>query len=153
MKKKTMIKNTNIRLDLLKPEDRKAWEYLQTMDRKRYKSYSKAIVIAVNDYFSRQEQLEKDPYLETRAKEDAFLERILKTVREGAKEAMPEAALTEFVELLQRTAVLSQKEKPEPGTEKEGRASSQNEPGLPKGVEPYEVDGFQRTLDVQASGG
>ena len=72
MKKKTMIKNTNIRLDLLKPEDRKAWEYLQTMDRKRYKSYSKAIVIAVNDYFSRQEQLEKDPYLETRAKEDAF---------------------------------------------------------------------------------
>ena len=31
---------------------------------------------------------------------------------------MPEAALTEFVELLQRTAVLSQKEKPEPGTEK-----------------------------------
>lgn len=118
MKKKTMIKNTNIRLDLLKPEDRKAWEYLQTMDRKRYKSYSKAIVIAVNDYFSRQEQLEKDSYLETRAKEDAFLERILKTVREGAKEAMPEAALTEFVELLQRTAVLSQKEKPEPGTEK-----------------------------------
>ena len=37
---------------------------------------------------------------------------------EGAKEAMPEAALTEFVKLLQRTAVLSQKEKPEPGTEK-----------------------------------
>jgi len=118
MKKETKIKNTNIRLDLLKPEDRKAWEYLQTMDRKRYKSYSKAIVIAVNDYFSRQEQLEKDPYLETRAKEDAFLERILKTVREGAKEAMPEAALTEFVELLQKTAVLSQKEKSEPGTEK-----------------------------------
>ena len=106
MKKKTMIKNTNIRLDLLKLEDRKAWEYLQTMDRKRYKSYSKAIIIAINDYFSRQEQLEKDPYLETRAKEDAFLERILKTVREGAKEAMPEAALTEFVELLQRTTHL-----------------------------------------------
>ena len=93
IEKKTMIKNTNIRLDLLKPEDRKAWEYLQIMDCKRYKSYSKAIVIAVNDFFSRQEQLEKDPYLETRAKEDAFLERILKTVREGAKEAMPETAL------------------------------------------------------------
>ena len=73
MKKKTMIKNTNIRLDLLKPEDRKAWEYLQTMDHKRYKSYSKAIVIAVNDYFSRQEQLEKDSYLETRQKRMLFL--------------------------------------------------------------------------------
>ena len=31
---------------------------------------------AVNDYFSRQEQLAADPYLETREKEDAFLQRI-----------------------------------------------------------------------------
>ena len=75
--------NTNIRLDLNRPDDRKAWEYLQALDRKKYKSYSRAVVAAVNDYFSRQERLAADPYLETREKEDAFLRKVLDTVREG----------------------------------------------------------------------
>ena len=75
--------NTNIRLNLNRPDDRKAWEYLQALDRKKYKSYSRAVVAAVNDYFSRQERLAADPYLETRKKEDAFLRKVLDTVREG----------------------------------------------------------------------
>jgi len=50
------------------------------MDKKQYRSYSKAIVAAVNDYFGRQEQLAADPYLETREKEDAFLQRIESTI-------------------------------------------------------------------------
>lgn len=79
------IINTNIRLNLNKPEDRQAWEYLQRLDRKKHKSYSRAIVAAINDYFSRQERLAADPYLETREKEDAFLEKVLKTIREGLR--------------------------------------------------------------------
>lgn len=75
--------NTNIRLNLNRPDDRKAWEYLQALDRKKYKSYSRDVVAAVNDYFSRQERLAADPYLETRKKEDAFLRKVLDTVREG----------------------------------------------------------------------
>lgn len=75
--------NTNIRLNLNRPDDRKAWEYLQALDRKKYKSYSRAVVAAVNDYFSRQERLAADPYLETREKEDAFLRKVLDTIREG----------------------------------------------------------------------
>ena len=75
--------NTNIRLNLNRPDDRKAWEYLQALDRKKCKSYSRAVVAAVNDYFSRQERLAADPYLETREKEDAFLRKVLDTVREG----------------------------------------------------------------------
>ncbi len=71
--------NTNIRLNLNRPDDRQAWDYLQKLDRKKYKSYSRAIVAAINDYFSRQEQLACDPYLETREKEDAFLQRVLDT--------------------------------------------------------------------------
>ncbi len=51
------IINTNIRLNLHRPEDRRAWEYLQRLDRKKYKSYSRAVVAAVNDHFSRQERL------------------------------------------------------------------------------------------------
>ena len=79
--------NTNIRLNLARAEDRKAWNYLQSMDRKRYKSYSRAVVAALNDYFSRQERLDADPYLETREKEDAFLQRVLETIRHGLLDA------------------------------------------------------------------
>ena len=75
--------NTNIRLNLNRPDDRQAWEYMQTLDRKKYKSYSRAIVAAINDYFSRQELLAHDPYLETREKEDAFLQKVLDTIRES----------------------------------------------------------------------
>ena len=77
------IINTNIRLNLDRPEDRRAWEYLQSLDRKKYRSYSRAVVAAVNDHFSREERLEDDPYLETREKEDAFLGKVLDTIREG----------------------------------------------------------------------
>ena len=82
MMERTAI-NTNIRLNLNKPEDRQAWEHLQSMDRKKYKSYSRAVVAAVNDFFSRQERLTADPYLETREKEDAFLQKVQDTIREG----------------------------------------------------------------------
>lgn len=47
------IINTNIRLNLEQEEDRRAWEYLQGMDRKQYKSYTRAVVAAINDYFGR----------------------------------------------------------------------------------------------------
>ena len=73
MRKERKIINTNIRLNLLDEADRQAWEYLQTMNRKKYKSYTRAVVAAVNDYFGREYEKEEDPYLETREKEDAFL--------------------------------------------------------------------------------
>lgn len=75
--------NTNIRLNLNRPEDRQAWEHLQNMDRKKYKSYSRAVVAAINDYFGRQERLANDPFLESREKEDAFLQKVIDTIREG----------------------------------------------------------------------
>ena len=75
--------NTNIRLNLNRPEDRQAWEHLQNMDRKKYKSYSRAVVAAINDYFAKQERLANDPFLESREKENAFLQKVLDTIREG----------------------------------------------------------------------
>ena len=74
------IFTTTLRLDMTDEDDRRAWSYLQRMDKKQYRSYSKAIVAAINDYFGRQEQLAADPYLETREKEDAFLQRIENTI-------------------------------------------------------------------------
>ena len=85
------IVTTNLRLNLDNAEDKRAWECLRSMDRTRYKSYSRAVVAALNDFFDRQERLSNDPYLETRAKEDAFLQRVLDTVEHGLRSASPSA--------------------------------------------------------------
>ena len=81
------IVTTNLRLNLDNAEDRRAWERLRSMDRTRYKSYSRAVVAALNDFFDRQERLSNDPYLETREKEDAFLKRVLDMVERGLRSA------------------------------------------------------------------
>ena len=85
------IVTTNLRLNLDNAEDKRAWECLRSMDRTRYKSYSRAVVAALNDFFDRQERLANDPYLETREKEDAFLQRVLDAVEHGLRSASPSA--------------------------------------------------------------
>ena len=47
------IFTTTLRLNLDNEDDRRAWEYLRGLDRTRHKSYSSAIVSAINDHFSR----------------------------------------------------------------------------------------------------
>ena len=54
MRKERKIINTNIRLNRCDEQDRQARQYLQTMDRKKYKSYTRAVVGALNDYFCRE---------------------------------------------------------------------------------------------------
>ena len=81
------IINTNIRFNLDNEDDRKAYEYLQGMDRKQYKSYTKAVVLALIEHFERQQRLEADSYLETREKEDMFLKKVLDTIEQGLKTA------------------------------------------------------------------
>jgi uncharacterized protein with ATP-grasp and redox domains len=93
------IINTNIRLNLEREEDRRAWEYLQGMDRKQYKSYTRAVVAAINDYFGRQMQLAEDPYLETREKEDAFLQKVLETIEKGMAESKQDGLLSALLAL------------------------------------------------------
>ena len=79
-----MFKTTR-RIKTDTPEGRKALGYLKSRDKTRYHSYSDAIIAAVNGYFDRERQLADDPYLETREKEDAFLQRVLETVERGAQ--------------------------------------------------------------------
>jgi hypothetical protein len=100
MRKERQIINTNIRLNLCDEQDRQAWEYLQTMDRKKYKSYTRAVVVSLNEYFSREYRNETDPYLESREKEDAFLERVETAIREGVKESVPMAMAKNLLEIL-----------------------------------------------------
>ena len=77
------IFTTTLRLNLENEDDRRAWEYLRNMDRTRYRSYSSAIVTAINDHFSRQERLASDPFLETRERQEAFLSKVKDTIRES----------------------------------------------------------------------
>ena len=77
------IFTTTLRLNLDNEDDRRAWEYLRGMDRTRYRSYSSAIVTAINDHFYRQERLADDPFLETRERQDAFLREIKDTIWES----------------------------------------------------------------------
>mgnify|MGYP007113610866 FL=1 len=95
------IVSTNIRFDLEKGADRTAWEHLQQRDKRQYRSYSKAVIAAVNDYFERRGRLDADPYLETREKEDAFLLRVLETVRAGLEQSVPVNAADTLLRLLQ----------------------------------------------------
>ncbi len=88
------IINTNIRFDLKREDDRQAYEYLRRMDRKQFKSYPRAVVASINDFFSRREKRQADPYLETREKEDRFLRQVLDTISEGVRQSMSQVQVT-----------------------------------------------------------
>lgn len=95
------IVSTNIRFNLEKEADRTAWDHLQRRDKREHRSYSKAVIAAVNDYFERRGRLEADPYLETREKEDAFLLRVMETIRAGLNRGAPVNATDTLLQLLQ----------------------------------------------------
>ena len=83
------IRNTNLRFNLDKDQQRKAWEYLQTMDRQNFKSYSQVISLALVDYFDRYYRTQSDPYLETREREELFVKQIVGAVENSLKQALP----------------------------------------------------------------
>lgn len=93
---------TTLRLNLENEADREAMEHLLRLDRKKYRSVNSAVITAVNAYFSRQERLEADPYLETREKEDAFLQRVIDTIR-SAQQPTQATGLAALLQLLQGT--------------------------------------------------
>lgn len=95
------VVSTNIRFNLEKEVDRTAWEYLQQRDKRQHRSYSRAVIAAVNDYFERRGRLAADPYLETREKEDAFLLRVLETIRARFDHATPVGTADTLLNLLQ----------------------------------------------------
>ena len=83
------IRNTNPRFNLDKEQQRRAWEYLQTMDRQDFKSYSQVISLALVDYFDRYYRKQADPYLETREQEELFVKQIVDAVEYSLKQSLP----------------------------------------------------------------
>ena len=60
------IRSTNLRFNLEKDTQKQAWQYLQTMDKQHFKSYSNVIAVALVEYFERYYRSQDDPYFETR---------------------------------------------------------------------------------------
>ena len=76
------IKSTTLRFNLSKPEQQTAWEYLQNLDKEKYKSINHAITLAVCDFFERQKRAESDPFFESREREEMFIQRIVEAVEQ-----------------------------------------------------------------------
>ena len=85
----TNIRNTNLRFNLNKEKHLKAWEDLQRMDKRIFKSHSNAAINALNDYFERYYKTQDDPYLETRERETQFIERIVTAVVASLDRTLP----------------------------------------------------------------
>ncbi len=83
-------KNHNIRFNMEKGDECRAWELLHSPKiRQMFKSQNKFVIEAVNDYYNRRMAAEYDPYLETREKEDAFAERIVEAVEKKVMSNLP----------------------------------------------------------------
>lgn len=67
------IRSTNLRFNLEKEPQRQAWEYLQTMNKAQFKSYSQTVALALVDYFDRYYKSQVDPYFETWEREERFV--------------------------------------------------------------------------------
>lgn len=75
--------NKNVRFNTNSESAMQAWSLLHSDEVKNgFKSQNEFIICAINDYYERYVQKKDDPYLETREKEDAFVERIVSQVTE-----------------------------------------------------------------------
>ena len=79
------VKNVKIRFNLDKKTDRRAYEYLQSADR----SYSKAVIFAICGFIDLSERTAAD---------EAFLERVITTIREEMVKINPFGGLLQFVQ-------------------------------------------------------
>lgn len=105
--------STNLRFNLDKELQRKAWDYLQEMDKKEFKSYSHAVAVSVVDYFERYYRNKEDPYFETREREQEFIGRIVKAVEDSLNKNLPVFLAGWVTGMTQNGAGLSPSEKSE----------------------------------------
>lgn len=96
------IKSLCIRFNLLKNKDKSAWDILHDLDKKKWKSYSNAVILAVTDFFDRQRKTESDPYLETREREERFVGEIVSAVEKAINKEIPKFLSFCFGEIIRQ---------------------------------------------------
>ena len=86
-------KNHNFRFNTEKAEEQRAWDLLHSKEVEQgFKSQNEFVIMAINDYYDRHLQKRDDPYLETREKEEAFVDRIVRMTQEKIFANMPALA-------------------------------------------------------------
>ena len=96
------IKSLCIRFNLLKNKDKSAWDILHDLDKKKWKSYSNAVILAVTDFFDRQSKTESDPYFETREREERFVGEIVSAVEKAINKEIPKFLSFCFGEIIRQ---------------------------------------------------
>lgn len=88
------IFTTTLRLNLEKEADRRAFDHLRRMDKRQFRSYSGAIVTAVNAYFEEQERIAANPGCRRCGSElgphheEAFFQKVTEAVISGLRSAI-----------------------------------------------------------------
>ena len=96
------VKSLCIRFNLLKSKDKSAWDILHNLDKKKWKSYSNAVILAVTDFFDRQSKKETDPYFETREREERFVGEIVFAVEKAINKEIPKFLSFCFGEIIRQ---------------------------------------------------
>ena len=97
--------NKNGRFNMNSEDAVQAWSLLHSAEVDReFKSQNEFIICAINDFYERHISTKNDPYLETREKEDVFVDRIVEQVTAKILANIP--ALAGMYLLQQQTAGL-----------------------------------------------
>lgn len=107
------IRTVCLRFNLDKPLHKAAFDYLKTMDKSAFKSYTQAAASALTEYFERYYQKRDDPYFETREREEQFIEQIVAAVGSAVEKALPgfmAAYLTNLAQPYQHTSPTAEQE-------------------------------------------
>ena len=110
------IRTVCLRFNLDKPLHRKAFEYLKSMDKSAFKSYTQAAALALTEYFERYLKKRDDPYFETREREERFIEQIVEAVGSAVEKALPgfmAAYITNLAHPYQQTAQPTVEQEPD----------------------------------------
>ena len=83
------IRTVCLRFNLDKTLHKKAFEYLKSMDKSAFKSYTQAAALALTEYFKHYFKKRDDPYFETREREERFIEQIVAAVGSAVEKALP----------------------------------------------------------------
>lgn len=107
------IRTICLRFNLDKPLHKKAFEFLKSMDKSAFKSYTQAAALALTEYFERYYKKCDDPYLETREREERFVEQIVAAVGKAVEKVLPgfmAAYLTNLAQPYQQTSPKAEQE-------------------------------------------
>lgn len=148
-------KNHNIRFNSLKEDELKAWEKLHSKEvEQMFKSKNSFVLQAINYYYDRCLATKDDPYLETREKEDAFVDRIAEMVDQKVLCNIPALA---GMYLMQQQAFVSASMQsgitpvmPQMNQKmQENKYSSSNNNSLRKDADGSNVDTVESDTDVE----